>query len=174
MQWDAFLKEEFWQQEWAAFWSAFWSMSLLLVALVIGVWWLRGWMSKREMGGLKGEILLLERQLKDAADKSVASGTATDKVERRIKILEEALANKADIVALSALTSQIQSAVGEMATANNAVSSTLFAALRTTEAQDSANFTIDLNKRSENWSIEWQQKELDKMKRDQEFARSLT
>jgi hypothetical protein len=75
MQLDALLKQEFWQQEWVAFQNAFWSMSLLFVAVAVAVWWVRGQVNDREIGGLKGEISikdgeisLLERQLKDAAD----------------------------------------------------------------------------------------------------------
>ena len=129
MQMDALLKQEFWQKEWVAFQNAFWSMSLLLVVLVVGVWWLRGWMSKREIGGFKGEIAvrnseisLLERQLKDAVAKSAASDTATAEVERRLKILEEAIASKADTASLVALASQLQSSVGELAKTQAAVS----------------------------------------------------
>jgi hypothetical protein len=75
MQLDALLKQEFWQQELVAFQNAFWSMSLLFVAVAVAVWWVRGQVNDREIGGLKGEIStkngeisLLERQLKDAAN----------------------------------------------------------------------------------------------------------
>src|SRR4029077_9984015 len=78
----------------------FWSMSLLLVVLVVGVWWLRGWMSKREIGGLKGEISvkngeisLLERQLKDAIDQTEASIRATEASERALEELKKEFQN---------------------------------------------------------------------------------
>jgi len=129
MQVEDLLKPEFWKQPWVALQNDFWVMLPVFAIVVVAVWWLRGWMSKREIGGLKGEISakngeisLLERQLKDAVAKSAASDTAMDEVEKRFKILEGAIAAKAENAALVALASQMQSAVGELVARQAAVS----------------------------------------------------
>jgi hypothetical protein len=119
-----------WKHLWTAFSGAWLVMGPSIVAIVIGVWWVRGKVNDREIGGLKGEISvkngeisLLERQLKDAVAKSAASDTAKDEVERRLKILEAAIMEaKADNASIIALASQVQSAVEAWGKAQNEVS----------------------------------------------------
>ena len=135
MQLDALLKQEFWQHEWVAFQNAFWSMSLLLVVLVVGAWWLRGWMSQREIGGLKGEISvkngeisLLERQLKDAIDQTETSIRATEASERALEELKKEFQNyKAAVSAKggNASSTKVDAAIVRVANGNTIIRSDL-------------------------------------------------
>jgi hypothetical protein len=119
-----FYNPDDWTKLATAFTSAPVWASIVAASAVTGVvaWWVRGKVNDREIGGLKGEISLLERQLKDAVAKSAESDTATVEVERRLRILEEAIASKADTASLVALASQLQSSVGELAKTQAAVS----------------------------------------------------
>jgi hypothetical protein len=134
---DYFLNPETWKQQWGAFWSAFWSAPLFIgpsiVAVVIGVWWLRGRMSKRKIGGLKGEISVLKERLeaqksamgqrvKFAAQSLAVSSGVKDEVQKQLLTLERAIEGNADNAQLAALASKLDSAVGKWAVANNVVS----------------------------------------------------
>jgi ABC-type amino acid transport substrate-binding protein len=131
---------EMWRQEWTAFQSAPFIMLAGVMVVGVAAWglnWIRfsgriaglegekAVLQRRleaEIAAKNGEISFLERQLKDTADKLVGAGTATDEVEKRFKILEDAIAAKAENAALAALASQVQSAVGDLGKANNEIS----------------------------------------------------
>jgi hypothetical protein len=140
------------------------------------VWWARGKMFETERtnllseqrsqkAGLEGEKSILEQRLKLAAEQLAVSDRAKNESQSDVQILKMAIGAKADNASLVALAEKVEAATSQWATANNAVSSTLSAVFKVTEAPDIAHFTVDTNKRSNNWSIEWQQKELDKLKR---------
>jgi len=122
MAMDDLLKHDFWKQPWATFQNDFWVMLPLFVIVVVGVWWLRGRLFEAQLGGLKEQIAALEQRLKLATDLTAASDKAKDEVETQLQTLEVAIAGKADVASLSALAAKLDNAVGQWATANNAVS----------------------------------------------------
>jgi hypothetical protein len=128
------------------------------------VWWFRGTMFGREItslkgemagkvAGLEGQISVLNERLKLAADKVAIADRATDELEKQVQTLRvelAALTAKAENASLAKVEAQLQKveiATGNLATANNAVSSTLSAALNVTEAPDIASFTVHTTQR---------------------------
>jgi hypothetical protein len=136
---------EFLTQQWTAFWSAPLITLPLFVAVVVAVWWFRGTTLKGTIGGLKEQIATLEQRLKLAADKAGIAGQAQDELKKQIQTLEMAIMAKADNASLSALAGKVDVGFAKLAAANNAVSSTVSAALNVTEAPDVASFTVDTN-----------------------------
>lgn len=133
---DYFLNPETWKQQWGAFWSARSAPLFIgpaIVAIVIGVWWLRGRMSKRKIGGLKGEISVLKERLEAqtsamgqrvnlAAQALAGSSAVKDEVQKQLLTLERAIEVNADNAQLAALASKLDSTIGKWAVANNVVS----------------------------------------------------
>jgi hypothetical protein len=105
--------------------------------------------SKVEIAGLNGANAILEQHLRLATKESEIAGRAKDEVERQLQTLREEVASlkiKAENASLARVEAQLQrveTAVLDLAAANNAVSSTLSATLKVTEAPDVASFTIN-------------------------------
>jgi hypothetical protein len=149
---DYLLKAEFWQQQRIAFTSAFWMMLPLLVAVVWAVWWFRGTRFAGKIDGLEAKIGVLNERLNLAADKVAIADRAKDELEKQVQTLRvelAALTAKAENASLAKVEAQLQKveiATGNLATANNAVSSTLSMSLKTTDTPDFASFTVDTTK----------------------------
>jgi TolA-binding protein len=136
--------------------------ALIAAASTVGCllgWFLQSTKSAGKIGGLEGQIdelnvridslkdrnLLTEERMKFTAEKAAIAGEVEDELKKRIQSLEMGIADKADIAALSALATEVKSGFANLAAANNAVSSSLFVALKVTEAADVAGFTVDTN-----------------------------
>jgi hypothetical protein len=89
-------------------------------------------LSKREIGGLKGEISVLkerleaqtsvtEQRVKLATEALSASSGAKDETKEDFQSLKTALAAKADDTLVAALASKLDTAIGKWETANGAV-----------------------------------------------------
>jgi hypothetical protein len=131
-----YTKSEFWAQQWATFQNDFWVMLPLFVGVVVAVWWLRGWMSKREIGGLKGEISVLEQRLKAqisvmeerlkfAAEQMAASDRVTDELEKQFQLYKEKVA----IEGSKASPAKVDAAIVGVAKSNTEIRSKLVNAL---------------------------------------------
>jgi hypothetical protein len=125
--------------DWRKLATAFTSAPLWAVMVATGVtvgaavWWF-GW---------EGAKLILEQRLSLAAEQLAVSDRAKNETQNDVQSLKMAIGAKADNASLVALAAQVEAATSRWATANAAVSSTLFAELNVTEAPDVASFTGD-------------------------------
>jgi hypothetical protein len=94
MPMDYLTKPEFWQQQWAAFTSAIWIMLPLFGVAGFIVWRFRGWLSQREISGLKAEISTADRQLKLATESMAAAERARDELFRQYQAYKAEVAAK--------------------------------------------------------------------------------
>jgi chromosome segregation ATPase len=105
-----------------------------------------------KVAGLEGRISVLNERLNLAADKAAIADRAKDELEKQVQTLRvelAALTAKTENATLAKVEAQLQKveiATGNLATANNAVRSTLTATLNATEAQDIARFTVEPTK----------------------------
>jgi hypothetical protein len=118
---EELLKQEFWKQPLAAFQNDFWVMLPLFVIVVLAVWWFRGRLSEAQIAGLRAEKSVLEQRLNLAADQAKIASQVENEVERQLQALNLAVTDKASLSALAMLETEI----GKLANANNAVSATL-------------------------------------------------
>jgi chromosome segregation ATPase len=106
-----------------------------------------------KVAGLEGRISVLNERLNLAADKAAIADRAKDELEKQVQILRvelAALTAKAENASLAKVEAQLQKveiATGDLATANNAVTSTLSMSLKATDARDIASFTVDTTQR---------------------------
>jgi hypothetical protein len=130
-----YTKSEFWAQQWATFQNDFWAMLPLFVGVVVAVWWLRGWMSKREIDGLEGEKGVLEQRLKLAADLTAASDRAKDELDKQFQAYKEEVATNGR----NASPAKVDAAIVQWAAANKEVSVTLKVEPFTIDSEDEAD-----------------------------------
>ena len=82
----------------------------------------------------------MEQRLNLAAEQAASARQAKDELEKQFQIYKaEVAAAKAENAALAATAAKVEAAIVNVATANNAVSSTLSGILRVTEEADIVN-----------------------------------
>jgi len=120
-----------WKQQWETFLNAPYIIASFMVAAWWIGWWLRGIKSGSKIDGLKGQIGVFENRLTFASEKAVTANEARDDVIRQFQTYKSdvAAANEGTR-ALVATAARLEAALDKLGAANNAVSSAIVGAAR--------------------------------------------
>jgi hypothetical protein len=149
---------ETWKQQWTAFWSAPYIILPFIVASFLAAWWFRGKTKEGEIAGLERQISAKDERLELAKDQTAAVERDFEKLKKEFQAYKEEVAVKGR----DASPAQVEAAIAKLADGNAMVRSNFLGSMYPPFILKSKE---QIGNKSENWSIEWQQKELDKLKR---------
>ena len=150
------------QKEWPVISGAPWSFLTAVAASGVLIWLFLWIIHRKEIAGKnatiethnKAQIESKNERLNLAADQAAIADKDKDELEKQVQTLRVELAALAALTAkaenaswakVEAQLQRVEAGLAKLATANNAVSSTLSATLKVTEAPDVASFTVDTN-----------------------------
>jgi hypothetical protein len=133
------------QMEWLVISGAPLLFAGAVIAVGSALWGLIWLIYRGEIKQKNARIESINERLNLAIDKSQIASKVEEELNKKVQTLEKAIAAKADNDSLIKLSAEVKEDFAKLATANNAVSSTLSARLNVTEVPDVASFTIDTN-----------------------------